>query len=149
MQTHVLLLSKAFFKNHPKAGKPTDFKQKLSLNQKIHTVRLNYAYWVYKIKEVMAGRAILSIRQWSGNPYNSIQIELKQLTAADNIGIQPIFINFNHEWPIRVNNRKLNKSERIYLAANDGLSLLDFKNWFGCDDYQEPMALIHFTGFRY
>lgn len=35
------------------------------------------------------------------------------------------------------------------LAKNDGLSLEDFKAWFKGADLSEPMAIIHFTPFRY
>jgi hypothetical protein len=35
------------------------------------------------------------------------------------------------------------------LSKNDGLSLPDFKAWFKNYDLSEPMAIIHFTKFRY
>jgi hypothetical protein len=35
------------------------------------------------------------------------------------------------------------------LARNDGLSLPDFKAWFKGYDLSKPMAIIHFTQFRY
>jgi hypothetical protein len=35
------------------------------------------------------------------------------------------------------------------LAKNDGLSLKNFKEWFKKYDISEPMAIIHFTKFRY
>jgi hypothetical protein len=35
------------------------------------------------------------------------------------------------------------------LANNDGLSLKDFKDWFKGYDLSQPMAIIHFTKFRY
>jgi len=35
------------------------------------------------------------------------------------------------------------------LAKNDGLSLQDFKDWFKGYDFSKPMAIIHFTRFRY
>jgi hypothetical protein len=35
------------------------------------------------------------------------------------------------------------------LSKNDGLSLPDFKAWFMGYDLNEPMAIIHFTTFRY
>ena len=37
----------------------------------------------------------------------------------------------------------------IDLAKNDGLSLDDFKAWFKSYDLSQPMAIIHFTSFRY
>lgn len=34
-------------------------------------------------------------------------------------------------------------------AANDGLSLSDWREWFKGYDLTKPMAIIHFTPFRY
>ena len=42
------------------------------------------------------------------------------------------------------------KSVTIYdLAANDGLSTNDWLDWFKNYDLTKPMAIIHFTKFRY
>ena len=38
---------------------------------------------------------------------------------------------------------------REQLAKNDGLSLEEFKEWFKGYDLSQPMAIIHFTRFRY
>lgn len=35
------------------------------------------------------------------------------------------------------------------LAFNDGLNLDDWKAWFQDYDFTKPMAVIHFTKFRY
>jgi hypothetical protein len=35
------------------------------------------------------------------------------------------------------------------IALNDGLSFADFKAWFQDYDLSKPMAIIHFTDFRY
>ncbi len=35
------------------------------------------------------------------------------------------------------------------LARNDGLSLEDWEAWFKDYDLSKPMAIIHFTPFRY
>ena len=35
------------------------------------------------------------------------------------------------------------------LAANDGLSVSDWLAWFKCYDKTKPLAIIHFTDFRY
>ena len=42
--------------------------------------------------------------------------------------------------------------ERIHLtelAQNDGLEFNDFLSWFEDSDLTEPLAIIHFTKFRY
>ena len=41
------------------------------------------------------------------------------------------------------------KAELNELAKNDGLTLPDFKEWFYKYDLSTPMAIIHFTKFRY
>ncbi|MBQ9637447.1 MAG: hypothetical protein IJV36_06090 [Prevotella sp.] len=35
------------------------------------------------------------------------------------------------------------------LANNDGLSLEDWREWFKGYDLSKPLAIIHFTSFRY
>lgn len=141
LKTHVLLLSKQFLAGHPKAGQPTCFFDKISCLDKIHTIRSNYEFWKKRIDQVNEGKAILSIRQWTGKPYKSPQQELLQLYKA---GIQKLewdwlgwFIDdYDSDFGIKD------------FAPNDGLSVEDFKAWF--KKYPvEPMAIIHFTDFKY
>ena len=42
-----------------------------------------------------------------------------------------------------------NQLEQIKLANNDGLDFDDFVDWFKQYDLTKPMAVIHFTNFRY
>lgn len=74
-KTYVLMLSEFFPKTHNKAGMPTEFKEKVLNKKKIHTIRANFPLWEKRIKEVQEGRAVLSIRQWTGEPYRSKQVE--------------------------------------------------------------------------
>lgn len=39
--------------------------------------------------------------------------------------------------------------DREILANNDGLSKEDWQEWFRGYDLSKPMAIIHFTKFRY
>jgi len=121
------------------------------MNFKIHTIRANYELWAKRIEQIQKGEAILSIRYWSGKPYHKDergigQVEICQLDKDSGIGFQKIeFLNANIYDPV---------SEITYLkiselAKNDGLSLEDFKEWFKKYDLSEPMAIIHFTSFRY
>lgn len=86
MKTYVITLSRHFLANHKRAGEETHFKEKFLLGQgltdydtpsmaKIHTIRANYPLWEKRIKEVQEGRAVLSVRQWTGKPYRSKQVE--------------------------------------------------------------------------
>lgn len=160
MKTYVITLSKVYPAYHYRKGEETHFKDAFNAGQvfsrgseclyihpKLHTIRANYELWAKRFEEIEKGKAQLSIRQWSGKPYHSKQVEIAQLTAADGIGIERltfdksrVFLlpNVNYK-PVGVGN----------LANNDGLSLDDWKEWFKDYDLSKPMAIIHFTKFRY
>lgn len=173
MKTYVLTVSRVFPCIHKRKGEETGFGQKLQngiLKQslignsalipiipipddsfKIHTIRANYELWAKRLKEVQEGKAILSIRYWSGKPYNSKQVEVCQLNKDSGCGVQDIrfaYWDLNKPWILYDESQSeiLNISD---IAKNDGLSLDDFKEWFRKYDLSKPMAIIHFTSFRY
>jgi hypothetical protein len=128
-------------------------------SKKIHTCRGNYELWKKRIDEVHAGRAELSLRYWSGSPYNSKkdgskQIEFARLGKNDGIGIQLLMLSYtmilgalkNNDVALTSTHGGLSLSD---VAKNDGLSLQDFKDYFKGYDLSEPLAIIHFTKFRY
>ena len=47
---------------------------------------------------------------------------------------------------VRVDKRNIDK---LLVAQNDGLSLEDWLSWFKNYDHTKPLAIIHFTNFRY
>ena len=156
MKTYVITLSRHFLANHKRAGEETHFKEKFLLGQglidydtpslaKIHTIRANYPLWEKRIKEVQEGNAVLSVRQWTGKPYRSKQIEIARLTAANGVGIQKLEI-FDLMRPAKVDGRLVDLMD---LANNDGLSFSDWYHWFRLADVIKPMVIIHFTKFRY
>ena len=157
MKTYVITLSRHFLANHKRAGEETHFKEKFLLGQgltdydtpslaKIHTIRANYPLWEKRIKEVQDGRAVLSIRQWIGKPYRSKQVEIATLTAENGVGVQKLEFYNNTLGLCHIGIVYQRKYE---LAHNDGLSFEDWKEWFRGYDLSEPMAIIHFTKFRY
>ena len=172
MKTFILTLSKNFPKTHKRAGESTDFIEKLvcSLScpgecaicdidqtkfKKIHTIRSNFDLWSKRIEQVQKGEAILSIRYWSGKPYNSPQIKILELDQDSGIGVQAIVFPDNSlfnsticgpEFPKSTGYKGANISE---LSKNDGLSIDDFREWFKLYNLSKPMAIIHFTSFRY
>lgn len=89
------MLSQVFPKTHNKAGMPTEFKEKVLNKKKIHTIRANYHLWERRIKEVQEGRAVLAVRQWTGKPYCSKQVEIARLTTEDGVGIQLLELRRN------------------------------------------------------
>lgn len=158
MKTYVITLSQVFPVTHIRKGEPTGFKDKFlaAINKedewcKLHTIRANYELWKKRFDEIAAGNACLAIRQWTGRPYCSKQVELARLTREDGIGLQKLeivkekyisrelWLGYADERQIGVNN----------LAQNDGLSLNDWIEWFKNYKLNQPMAIIHFTKFRY
>ena len=157
MKTYVVMLSEKFPKGHKKAGITTGFAKLLDIGintpayalhlrkRKIHTIRANYPLWEQRISEIQAGRAVLSVRQWEGKPYRSKQVEIRILTAKDGVGIQMLKM-IDLFRPAIING---NKVELPVLAANDGLSFNDWYEWFKAYDLNKPLAIIHFSEFRY
>jgi hypothetical protein len=162
MKTYVITLSSHFLANHKRAGEETHFKEKFTLGQgltdydtpsmaKLHTIRANYPLWEKRIKEIQKRRAALSIRQWTGKPYRSKQIEIARLSAEDGVGIQKLSFDKDKDGVPSLKFFNINGKyiDREILANNDGLSLEYWQEWFSCYDLSKPMAIIHFTKFRY
>ena len=174
MKTYTITLSKYFLANHKRAGEETHFKEKFLLGQgspdcaspqdlsginisdcngcvracsfpKLHTIRANYPLWEKRIKEVQAGRAVFSIRQWTGKPYRSKQVEIAMLTAGDNVGIQLMELTNDFAECIIGGHHY----SYVTVAKNDGLHPADWLDWFNSYEFSKPMAIIHFTKFRY
>jgi hypothetical protein len=174
-KTYVITVSRTFPKTHARAGENTYFVQKirnalhdykessvdcydengnetcvLIRERKIHTIRGNYELWEKRMAEVQKGNAVISLRYWSGKPYNSKQVEICQLDKGSGCGVQELsFLNSNFSDPIVLQSKHNPHLTRDMLAINDGLSLDDFKEWFKGYDLSKPMAIIHFTNFRY
>lgn len=155
MKTFVITVSRQFPSKHIRKGEETNFVKKILNNYtckvdefgtKIHTCRSNYEYWKRIVDEVNAGNAILSVRYWSGKPRKSKQVEIVSFDCNSGIDIQKLvfengFIaNPNVDW------KRIRLTE---LSKNDGLEFNDFLSWFENYDLTEPLALIHFTKFRY
>lgn len=158
MKTYVITLSQVFPVTHIRKGEPTGFKDKFlaAINKedewcKLHTIRANYELWKKRFDEIAAGNACLAIRQWTGRPYCSKQVELARLTREDGIGLQKLEIvkekyNSRELWLGYADGRQIDVNN---LAQNDGLSLNDWIEWFKNYKLNQPMAIIHFTSFRY
>lgn len=155
MKTYVLTVSEKFPKTHPKAGQPTGFPISIKHFTKIHTIRGNYDLWAKRFEKINSGKAVLSLRVWEGEPYDSKQIEIFRFDNRRKIGLEKlnmddfevgrdekkeVFLNF------KVENTMVSAD---LLAKNDGLSYDDFQDWFKDYDLSKPMAIIHFTEFRY
>jgi len=162
-------VSRQFPATHPRKGDPTFFPEMIlsALGKhelltatcfqkppcKLHTCRSNYPLWQKRFEKIEKGEAVLEPFYWSGKPYRSKQIVFATLSKDDGIGIQQLeFLNGNISDPVVWD--YINFSDAPYvglesLSKNDGLSLEDFKAWFKNNDLSRPMAIIHFTSFRY
>ncbi|MBR0291030.1 MAG: hypothetical protein IJQ79_02735 [Bacteroidales bacterium] len=152
MKKVVLILSRMFPLYHPKRGKPTGFAENFG-SQKVHTIRAGYERWKHNLDKVISGDFTLSVRQWSGHPYNSKQVELARFTGSK-VGYQRISMTYDPssgELKAVIDGRRFTDVER--LARNDGLSLQDFTAFFFNDDLSEKQLfqgiIIHFTDMRY
>lgn len=143
----ILTLCKVFPVTHSQAGKPTEFDGHLQDGVKIHTVRGNNKnLWDKRAGEIQAGKKYLSVREWTGRPYNSEQRELAQFQK---IGLQHITITNSTTDPdpqCFVDGKLIPIYE---IAKNDGLAVDDFKEWFLTDTNVFEGVIIHFTDFRY
>ena len=124
---------------------------KQDFNPKPHTIRGSYELWKKRADKINAGEAVLSLRQWSGEPYKSKQIEFMQL---EKIGVERVKIT---HWkpPAWDENKSIQKQCVVnlirpvppsQLAKNDGLSYSDFDAWFP-NDFDG--CIIHFTDHIY
>lgn len=151
MKTYVITLSKVFPSTHAKAGMNTCFEEKLRV-YKLHTIRANFDLWYKRFEKIAAGEACLSVRVWTGAPYRSKQKELARLTKDDGIGLQKLQLEVADKsfgiYHARIDDG-CGSASIIELATNDGLSLEDWKKWFKNYDLSKPLAIIHFTPFRY
>ena len=149
MKKYVITLSQVFPVTHRRAGEPTGFRENFR-KTKLHTIRANYPLWEARFKEIAEGKACLCVRQWSGKPYCSKQVELACLTREDGIGLQKLEFKQKSllgDYKLQTIDGKAWSREII--ASNDGLSLEDWKIWFLDYDKTKPMAVIQFTSFRY
>ena len=139
----VLMVSRVFPSYHKNKGELTRFEQKIRDKNKIHTIRANYEKWKRKIDQIKNGEAVLSIREWQGVPYHSKQNYLFYYNQEDALEVSKLTKDENGY----LINDTIRVSEEE-LAKNDGLTLDEFQEWFKVFP-SEPMAIIHFTAFRY
>lgn len=136
IKTYVLMVSRFFPAGHPKAGQPTGFVEKILSGEKIHTIRSNWKIWKKRIDEVQHGKAVISLRYWSGAPYRSKQVEFYRIDFS-NPGLEIITGSMLREY--------------IYTYSyHDGFDeSQDFLYWFSKYADDEELGIIHFTPFRY
>ena len=140
----IITVSKKFLSYHSRKGEATEFEAKINSGEKIHTIRPSFKNWEKRFKDIENGKGDLIIKQWSGLPYRTPQEEIKKLSNVDGIGVSKL--TYIEGKGLFVNDTIPVTMEE--LAANDGLSYEDFKEWFKVFP-SEPFAIIHFNNFRY
>lgn len=166
----VVTISKKFFPQHLRKEEETLFREKVLSGSKRHTCRSNYEYWKKKIDRLKEVGGVLSVRQWSANPYRSSQ-EIVTDIPAELVGVQklilhrekeviehyaeetlePVAIITSYEYTATVDGHNIPVG---LLAENDGLTPEEFKAWFAPVFEKEKadtleFAIIHFTKERY
>ncbi|GHV60896.1 hypothetical protein FACS1894195_0500 [Bacteroidia bacterium] len=157
-----LSISRVFPKRHIWEGCDTNFEQQIKDKIKIHTIRNNFPLWKRRIDEVNAGNAVLVLYEWTGKPYNSKTKTLFTFDKDSGIGVQKIEmrdISGKLYYLFTIDGNELvpfvdYRGEHVTywaekIAKNDGLGWHSFKDWFRKYELREPMAIIHFTKFRY
>jgi hypothetical protein len=145
MKTYVIMISKTFPAYHNMKGSDTHFVAQIELKVKLHTLRRNYKLWEKRIKEVMNGKAILSVRTWTGKPYASKQ-KVEYEFAAGEVAIEELVWQGDH---FQMMNGKKMPIPMEVIARNDGLNLSTFQEWFKKVPIGESLACIHFRDWTY
>lgn len=169
LKTYVLMISRVFPAKHPRAGQQTYFREKIQRNcigkksidgsfepfkiniidftdPKLHTIRENYDLWASRADKINRGEAVLSLRQWTGKPYNSKQVEFIRLEkiGVQRVKISRLAIDGRHIVVHTSIDGKLIDIDKV--SKNDGLSVDDFCKWHKKDI---EGVCIHFTDFKY
>lgn len=145
----ILTLCRVFPVTHSKTGELTGFEDKLKSGKKIHTIRWNAkGVWDKRYSDISLGKKYLSVREWTGRPYNSQQREFARYAS---IGLQHVTMTYGADdaYPqIWIDNKLVPIQE---VAKNDGLSVEDFVEWFFGNSKESTFegVVIHFTDFRY
>lgn len=149
----VVILSKVYFSEHPKAGQPTNFAELVKSGKKIHTCRDNRDYWVKKIEALKDADGTLCIREWTGKPYRSPQGTIAEIPASTaHVSTLTLTRCPKSRYVATIEGREIDIRT---LAHNDGFSdVKDFTafldpifNMHGENTVE--LAIIHFNEFTY
>lgn len=145
----IVSLCRVFPKGHRKAGEATDFEDKVKDGRKIHTIRYNdNDVWAKRYKDIMEGRKYLSLRQWTGRPYNS---EQREIAKVEKIGLQKVTMTYSSgdSLPQVWIDGKPQDIEAV--AKNDGMTVEEFVEWFFGNSKENIFegVVIQFTDFKY
>ncbi len=142
---YVLMLQSHLPKGHPRAGKKTDFESLVARGVKIHTFRENYHELKRQAMNINNGLAYMSLRVWTGKPYNSPQREVKRLYKIE---VQYVLAKIEHGLLCITIDGKLQHSPWA-IASSDGLSHDDMQHWLCYKEKPFKGCLVQFTDHKY
>lgn len=156
IKTYVLFLQKKFPAAHHRSGQLTDFSYYVFKGEKIHSLQGDYKLWSRRLREINAGKAVLSVREWkdksnTGEPVELFSLSKEQLPGCQLLNIT-LFPDGNGETLLTEVDGKPLKCPLQQIAINEGLSLDDFKAWLklsGKKSKSVEKVIIHFTPHRY
>lgn len=174
---YAVACSTRFPSTHCRKGEPTYFVQQIKngiydglyvltpegvmvTEKKLHTIRNNKNnVWTKRMEKVNRGEAVIDLFYWKlpGGRWtkDNEQIVFATLDKDSGCGVQPLIFTEKYiynptvcgeHYPKPTWYKGLNLAD---LAKNDGLTLNEFKSWFKGYNLSEPLAIIHFTKFRY
>lgn len=143
----VLTFSRKFPAYHPRKGEPTYFVEKIlnfiGHDKRLYQKGINRAICDLKLHTIRAGNRWkagdkFSPRVWSGKPYNSKQIIIAPDIEVKSVQEFKIEVDNDYvcvlidDWPFFEENKNMVTQTEAFetLAKNDGLTFVDFKNWF-------------------
>jgi hypothetical protein len=166
IKKHKLNIRNIFPEEHSKAGKETFYAHKIigivsgikqtnNYGEKIHVVEQNYDYWKKRIDMVNCGDAVLDLYCYFGDDFRKFHtfdknsgLDIQKLGFFKNSNLPFVSITTTSHGG-RAMSATLREIDINQLAENNGLSLQDFQEWLNISDCSKPLAIIHFTKFRY
>lgn len=147
------MMAKTYPSTHPKRKLPTGFETLLKSGRKIHTIRGNVDKWILVKEKLQMSKYYLSLRQWTGLPYRSVQHEILYTELRSIQTISMTYFPAFDDLCIKIDGNLFPLSRYRELANNDGMSLTDFKHYFFQEDGENCQifngAILHFTDLIY
>jgi hypothetical protein len=136
-------MSKHFPKTHPAAGEETHFIQSILNGSKTTTIRGKYENWKKKAREVNEGKAVISIRYWTGSPYNSKNDDSKQKEFAKctKLSTYRVFITNDHNgFEMSVGGKYCDMFREEEIINEEGFTIdSHFYDWFPQEEFSGIM----------
>ena len=158
----IVINEKSVFYNNKPNPKPTHFVQRIlvlygcprchvskadcpnicnsvRVSPKIISLHQSYAWWKKRFDTLFKENGVISLCY-------GVNIEFLRLRVEDGIGIQKLIFEDGSLLKPMVDGKYISIKD---LSKHFGLRWEDFKEWCDRYDLTQPLAIIHYTGFRY